>query len=284
MSTRQRPDLYGGGAGRSSQLPYHARAATPPTGPPYYPQQQKTSAKHVEQKERDAKRHIALQGVPKLAERASARPIETVRLTEEEMKANKERADIFSLIVMADRLERAWIDDIIPNNEYEAACTKLIQQFNVVRKNSQSVPDLKKFSEEYHCNAAHGMQMGFSRLLTGMPATMEHGMIPTARRNYEGRAKRIHDCTEAFIALLDAIEIGNTTAEQLAPLARELLKSLGKVEGLESGFKFKALCQGWVEKIGAMSAYATLADEELANFRMQALAGYDDYSDALLML
>lgn len=235
-------------------------------------------------KERNAKRQAALQGVPKLSERASARSVEPVRLTPEEMKANKERADMFSLIVMADRLEHAWVEDAIQNAEYEAACTKLIQQFNVVRKNSQSVRDLKKFTEEYHCNAAHGMQMGLDRLLTGFPATVEHNIVPSSRRNYKARAKSIHDCTEAFIALLDAIEIGNTTAEQLAPLARELLKSLGNVEGLESGFQFKALCHGWVEKIGTMSAWATLSDEELANFRMQALAGYDDYSDSLQTL
>lgn len=294
MASRQRPDLYGR---QSPSQAYPPPTAGPRGGPPAYPgrgsaapypqppgQRAERQPREREARARNPGHQAALRGVPKYSERAAARPVEPVRLTPEEMKTNKECADFFSLIVMADRLERAWIDDVIPNAEYEAACSKLIMQFNTVRKNSRSVRDLKKFTADYHCNAAHGMQMGLGRLITGIPATMEHNVVPVSERNYEGRAKRIHECTQAFITLLDAIEIGNTTAEQLAPLARELLKSLGRVEGLEAGYQFKAQCQAWVAKIASMTAYEKLSDEELANFRMQALAGYDEYADSLQKL
>jgi hypothetical protein len=259
----------------------HQRRPAAPGVPPYYPRERRSaSVEKQEHQAREMQRARALEGVPKLSERASARPAKPVELTTDEAKVNSERAAIFSQIIVADRLERVWMDDIISNEEYEEACVKLIQQFKNARKAyERSVPDLAQFGADYRCNAVHGVQFGYNRLITGIPATREHDMVRT--RDYQGRGQRIHACTEAFISLLDCFEMGNSTAEELAPLVRVLLNTLSRVEGLETGFKFKAICQAWVEKIGAMSAFATLSAEDLANFKMQVLAGYDEYSAAL---
>jgi ESCRT-I complex subunit VPS28 len=280
MSSQRRPDVYGGGGGHGGPR-YLPAAPHPGTVPPHYA---RPSPLDREQQEREAKRARDLEGVPKRGEREDAAARRTaegvVRLSPEEKRLDEERGQIFSLIYMADGLERLWMDNTILDEDYEKACRKLIQQFGVARKAYEtSVPDIAQFGAEFRCNAAHGLQFGYTRLMSGVPATMEHGLPSSEDRKRQ--SQRVHECTEAFISLMDNLELGHTTAEQLQPLARELRMTLGRVEGLETGFPFKAQIQAWLEKLCGMSALAALSPEDLADFKMQLTAGYQEYSDAL---
>lgn len=265
MASRSRPDFYNGAA------PPRSNTRAPPTLPPHQSQALRAQAAG------EAARARALEGIPRVSERPSAPAAAPVRLSADEKRVNDERATIFSLIMMADRLERVFIDDLISVADYEATCRKLIQQFSTARKTfERSVPDMNQFVSDYRCNAAHGIS-GYARLVSGIPATMEHGVQAL---HDPKRLHYVHACTEAFISLIDTLELGSSTAEQLSSLVIELRKALSRVEGLPAEYAFKTQIGVWAEKLGSMHALAALSDHDLADLRMQLVNGYQEYSDS----
>lgn len=81
-------------------------------------------------------------------------------------------ADIFAIVISIDRLEGAYVRDIISSQQYEPACHKLLAQYKTLWNSMRdSVPDVDAFIRRYsmHC------PMAVSRIKSGVPATIEHG-------------------------------------------------------------------------------------------------------------
>jgi ESCRT-I complex subunit VPS28 len=55
-------------------------------------------------------------------------------------------ADLYAIIKTTEKLEKAYVRDVIGAKEYEPACLKLIAQFRTLRTTlKDSVPDVERF-------------------------------------------------------------------------------------------------------------------------------------------
>lgn len=80
-----------------------------------------------------------------------------------------ELANLYSLILALDYLERAHVRDAVSPQQYHPACTRLLNQYKTILHLVGS-PALDDFMKQYRmeCTAAR------HRLQVGVPATVEH--------------------------------------------------------------------------------------------------------------
>jgi hypothetical protein len=199
---------------------------------------------------------------------------ELVRFNTQEVSGHKTRAQIFSLIVVADRLEQAWVDNKISAEEYETRCVDLIAKFNAAKRAFPS--DIGRFAEEYRVSPKHGYTLGYSRLVVvGLPGTREKHVLTAD--DQKRQAKHAGACTAGFITLLDAISLGQRTPEALLPVAQELHGNLGRIEGLQNDFAFRNLLGEWTRKMHAMNALAPMLEDDIAELKLQVELGYSAF-------
>ncbi len=91
------------------------------------------------------------------------------------------QADLYSILIATEQLERAYVRDLIAPHDYTAACQKLITQYKTILASATLTDggpgaagpaDVLAFIQSYaiHCPAA------VKRLWEiGVPATIEHG-------------------------------------------------------------------------------------------------------------
>ncbi|KAG2382206.1 hypothetical protein C9374_005408 [Naegleria lovaniensis] len=150
---------------------------------------------------------------------------EKVKLFENRKEREKyeNMAELYSLIVSVERLEKAYVKDSIVANEYAEACRKLIAKFKTIQPIvSADVPDIERFMKEYRldCPAAT------NRLLkVGVPATVEHG----GKDPQSSTVKLIAQATQYFITVMDTIKLGLLAKDQLAPILVDLMDCLNSL-------------------------------------------------------
>ncbi|KAJ3395141.1 hypothetical protein HDU84_002715 [Entophlyctis sp. JEL0112] len=186
---------------------------------------------HLEQRERitDPINAARYPCVTKLKERR-ARIAETENLDA--------TANLFSILVATDALEKAYIRDAVPASEfvfikYTAHCTRLIAQFKTARDLLPPGLDMDQFMREYKltCPAAT------KRLLEiGVPATVEHAVAESGASTRQ-HVKAVADITTCFITLMDCIKLNMTAMDQLHPLLADLVQGLNKLPGLPRDFE-----------------------------------------------
>ncbi|KAJ1542747.1 hypothetical protein HK405_009757, partial [Cladochytrium tenue] len=140
-------------------------------------------------------------------------------------------AELFSILVVTEALEKAYIRDAVSAQEYTPACTKLIGQFKAAR-DLGTVVDIEAFMRDYKlsCPAAT------KRLLEiGVPATVEHAVAEAGTSRQHVRT--VADITTAFITLMDAIKLNMVAMDQLHPLLSEIIQLLNKVSSLPPEFE-----------------------------------------------
>ncbi|KAJ3330204.1 hypothetical protein HDU76_006221 [Blyttiomyces sp. JEL0837] len=139
-------------------------------------------------------------------------------------------AELFSILMVTDAVEKAYVRDAITAQEYTPACTKLIAQFKTAR-DLCNIPDLESFMQEFKlsCPAAT------KRLIEiGVPATVEHAVAETGSSRQQ--IKVVADITTSFITLMDSIKLNMIAMDQLHPLLSDLIQLLNKVPNLPSEF------------------------------------------------
>ncbi|KAJ3026126.1 UNVERIFIED_CONTAM: Vacuolar protein-sorting-associated protein 28, partial [Siphonaria sp. JEL0065] len=156
-----------------------------------------------------------------------------IKLTQKETESLDSSADLFSILVTTEALEKAYIRDAVAANDYTAQCTRLIGQFKAARDLLPPGTNIDVFMREYKlsCPAAT------KRLIEiGVPATVEHAVAETGA---SGRAhvKTVADITTCFITILDYIKLNMTAVDQLHPLLAELIQFLNKIQGLPKEFE-----------------------------------------------
>lgn len=104
-----------------------------------------------------------------------------------------ELANLYSLILTLDYLERAHVRDAVSPNEYLPACTRLLNQYHTILHLVGS-PSLDQFMQQYRldCTAAR------HRLQVGVPAT--HHNHQTSNGPSNGNAGNAGNETAQWVA------------------------------------------------------------------------------------
>ncbi|KAI8921135.1 hypothetical protein PhCBS80983_g03725 [Powellomyces hirtus] len=170
--------------------------------------------------------------------------------------SNKERekydnmADLYGIIVATEHLERAYIRDAIPAQEYTPACLKLIAQYKTaLNLVGDSVPDVNAFMREYKltCPAAT------RRLLEiGVPATVEHATTDSTSSG--GVAKHVAETVQVFITLMDSLKLNYVAVDQIHPQLSDLIQSLNSIPSLPTDYVGKGKIRDWLITLNKMKA------------------------------
>lgn len=87
-------------------------------------------------------------------------------------------AELYAIIISLDFLEKAYLRDSIAHTEYTPTCLRLLAQYNGILRNNEQVAaefgSLDSFKTKYAIECSHAM----NRLKVGVPATVEHAVVP----------------------------------------------------------------------------------------------------------
>lgn len=187
-------------------------------------------------------------------------------ITKDEEELMDGLAEIFSIVVTIDKLEKLYLKDCIDDDVYTDQAMKMMAQYKSICTDNARVTqcyheDLDIFVQMYSLmNCSNGVQ----RLKKGIPATVEHfqlksgdgSLVPSGNLNNASDSqsgngdttsiggssqhqvhsqntmldgKAVAETTGNFITLMDALKLKYNTKDQLHPLMSALLLSVNKV-------------------------------------------------------
>ncbi|CAK9194280.1 unnamed protein product [Sphagnum troendelagicum] len=184
-------------------------------------------------------------------------------------------ADLFAIVKTMEKLEKAYVRDVISAKEYESACTKLIAQFRTLKTAlKDTVPDVERFMETYKmdCPAA------LNRLLvSGVPANVEH---KTASSD-SGTAAAVAECVQHYITAMDNLKLNMLAVDQVHPLLSDLVLSLGRVPQLPVDFEGKVKGREWIARLNKMGASDELNEIQARQLLFDLETSYNAFINSL---
>ncbi|KAJ4975948.1 hypothetical protein NE237_001054 [Protea cynaroides] len=154
-------------------------------------------------------------------------------------------ADLYAIIKVTEKLEKAYVRDIISSAAYEPECLKLVAQFKTLTSTlKDTVPSVERFVDTYKmdCPAA------LNRLIaSGVPATVEHRAAAAASSTTS--ASIVAECVQNFITAMDSLKLNMVAIDQLE---NWLLYILLKLEDFRIGCTFRGQSPAMVDLEGAL--------------------------------
>ncbi|MCJ1253599.1 Vacuolar protein-sorting-associated protein 28 [Lignoscripta atroalba] len=225
-------------------------------------------------------------------------------------------AEIYSIIITLDGLERAYIKDSITELEYTETCSRLLKQY-ASNLSDESVArefiDLETFKRTWGMECPRATE----RLRVGLPATISHPtptanashassstsypphltstssayphhLVPTnsstnqqphPSTNTPSSGSLILLATENFITFLDALKLGLLSKDQLHPLLSEVIQSVNKVT--DRDFEGRGKIISWLIRLNGMRAQEELGEGEARELMFEMDGAYAGFKATL---
>ncbi|KAB5560546.1 hypothetical protein DKX38_005503 [Salix brachista] len=186
-------------------------------------------------------------------------------------------AELYAIIKATEKLEKAYVRDIVPSSEYETECQKLIAHFKtLVSSLKDTVPSIERFTDTYKmdCPAA------INRLVTsGVPATVEHRAAAAASSTTS--ASIVAECVQNFITAMDSLKLNMVAVDQVYPLLSDLSASLNKLSILPPDFEGKTKMKEWLLRLSKMGASDELTEQQARQLHFDLESSYNSFMAAL---
>ncbi|PKA52422.1 Vacuolar protein sorting-associated protein 28 like 2 [Apostasia shenzhenica] len=188
-------------------------------------------------------------------------------------------ADLYAIIKTTEKLEKAYVRDLVSTSDYESECLKLIAQFKTLSSSLRdAVPSIERFVEAYRmdCPAA------LNRLLvSGVPATVEHRTSSSA--SAASSAAAVAECVQHFITAMDSLKLNMVAVDQVHPLLADLSASLAKLGTgiLPLEFEGKAKVREWITRLSKMGAADELTEQQARQLHFDLESSYNAFMVAL---
>ncbi|KAF2091285.1 VPS28-domain-containing protein [Saccharata proteae CBS 121410] len=185
--------------------------------------------------------------------------------TSAERELYESLAEIYSIIVTLDALEKAYLKDSVPESDYTETCSRLLKQYKSNLANetvAKAFVDLETFKREWDMDCSRATE----RLRVGIPATVEQpSHKPATQGNDAADATLVVSATENFITLLDAIKMGLLAKDVLHPLLGDIIQSVNRVTDKE--FENKGKIIQWLITLNQMKAADQLSEDQAREFQ-----------------
>jgi len=169
-------------------------------------------------------------------------------------------ANFYSLIKSTEHLERAYMNDAVPDAAYTAQCSKLIGMFKNLEKSlvaGKVIESAEAFMAEYHMQDCRKARECL--LVRGVPVTTTT-RAPVSEADAGAAILRT---TEAIITCLDGLGLGNTAVDEVQPAVKEVMDALSKVPHLPADFPGLQATQRWLEALNSMRAAEAVDDDSV---------------------
>ena len=209
-------------------------------------------------------------------------PDEEVKLstTTAERDLYESLAEVYSIVVTLDALERAFLKDSIAEADYTETCSRLLKQYksNLTDENvARAFGDLERFKAEWQLECPKATE----RLKIGIPATGVDQ--PSARQSQQQGstvvAQNIVASSEAFVTLLDAIKLGYKSKQDLHPLLAEAIQAVNKVTDKE--FQGKEKIVQWLITLNQLKPTEELGEEQMTELEFDMNRAYRAFKQTL---
>lgn len=186
-------------------------------------------------------------------------------------------AELYAIIRATEKLEKAYIRDIISPSEYEIECQKLITHFKTLASTlKDTIPNIERFADTYKmdCPAA------INRLVvSGVPATVEHRAA--AATSSTTSAAIVAECVQNFITAMDSLKLNMVAVDQVHPLLSDLSASLNKLTILPPDFEGKTKMRDWISRLSKMGAADELTEQQARQLHFDLESSYNSFMAAL---
>lgn len=189
-------------------------------------------------------------------------------------------AELYAIIKTTEKLEKAYVRDLVSSADYEAECLKLIAQFkNLSTFLRDVVPSVEAFAETYKmdCPAA------LNRLIvSGVPATVEHRTASVSSSLSGSSAAAVAECVQHFITAMDSLKLNMVAVDQVYPLLSDLSGSLAKLGGIvPPDFEGRVKVKDWILRLSKMGAADELTEQQSRQLHFDLESSYTAFMAAL---
>ncbi|KZZ94052.1 Vacuolar protein sorting-associated, VPS28 [Ascosphaera apis ARSEF 7405] len=202
-------------------------------------------------------------------------------------------AEIYSIIVTLDGLEKAYIKDAITEAEYTGTCGRLLKQYNSTLRDenvAREFGDLDEFKKKWGLECPRATE----RIRIGLPATIEQPSHtpqlpvttsqPSATTLTTSSAPApsgtlILSATENFITFLDALKLNLLSKDALHPLLSEVIQSVNKVT--DQDFNNRGKIIQWLITLNQMRATEELSEEQARELAFDIEGAYLGFKETL---
>mmetsp|Transcript_23273 Transcript_23273/g.32897 ORF Transcript_23273/g.32897 Transcript_23273/m.32897 type:complete len:217 (-) Transcript_23273:138-788(-) len=181
-------------------------------------------------------------------------------------------ADLFSIIMACEHLEKAYVRDACSSDEYTTACKKLIAQFKTLKESlGEQVPDIYSFMRKYNMNCPAAA----NRFKVGVPATIYHGGSQSSED--KGRDLHVFHAVQHFITTMDSLKLEMRAVDELHPNMSDLMDTIQKVPNLPADHTSKEKVKTWLVILNGMRAAEELDDEQVRQMSMDLDIAYNAF-------
>ncbi|KAL8759528.1 MAG: hypothetical protein Q9184_003588 [Pyrenodesmia sp. 2 TL-2023] len=194
-------------------------------------------------------------------------------------------AEIYSIILTLDGLEKAYIRDSILESEYTELCSRLLNQYKSILKDesvSREFVDLETFKNEWDIECPRATE----RLRVNLPATIaepsaSHGgpSNNASQSRTSATGSQILLATENFITFLDALRLNMLSKDSLHPLLSEVIQSVNQVTTID--FENRGKIISWLIRLNGMKATEELGEEEARQLTFDIEGAYAGFKATL---
>jgi len=141
---------------------------------------------------------------------------------------------------------------------------------------SSAFKDLESFKREWEIDCPRATE----RIRIGIPSTIEHPSHTATPQGGGGAAATlVVAASELFITLLDAIQLGMVSKDQLHPLLVETIQAVNKVTSVE--FENKDKIVRWLITLNQMRAAEELDENQARDFQYDMDSAYNGFKATL---
>ncbi|KAM0441133.1 hypothetical protein ACHAPT_000438 [Fusarium lateritium] len=209
---------------------------------------------------------------------------EEVKLTNTraERDLQESLAELFSIIVTLDELEKAFLKDAIPEAEYTEICERSLRQYKALLADetiANEFQDLEEFKARWDLEAPRATE----RIRVGMPSTTIDASssapapTPAAANNTSGVL--ILEATQEFITFLDAVKLGLLSKDQLHPLLSDVIQSVNRVT--DKDFENRGKIVQWLITLNQMKATDELSEHQARELELDIQQAYQGFRRTL---
>ncbi|KAK0747935.1 ESCRT-1 complex, Vps28 subunit [Apiosordaria backusii] len=202
-------------------------------------------------------------------------------------------AEIFSIIVTLDELEKAFLKDAIPEADYTEICERSLKQYKSLVADetvARAFVGLEEFKAEWDLEVPRATE----RIRVGMPSTAVNasaghhgggsgsGGNGSKSENSGGKnpgGQLILEATQDFITFLDALRLGLLAKDQLHPLLIDVIQSVNKVT--DRDFENRGKIVQWLITLNQMKATEELSEDQARELELDINSAYQGFKSTL---
>ncbi|KAH7313460.1 vacuolar protein sorting-associated [Stachybotrys elegans] len=209
---------------------------------------------------------------------------EEVKLTNTRAERDRQDslAELFSIIVTLDELEKAFLKDAIPEADYTEICDRSLRQYKALLAEENIAREFQGL-EEFKAKWDLGVPRATERIRVGMPSTtVDKPSAPqssAAASSNNTSGVLILEATQEFITFLDAVKLGLLSKDQLHPLLSDVIQSVNRVS--DKDFENRGKIVQWLITLNQMKATDVLSEQQARELEMDIQQAYQGFRRTL---